>query len=50
MSPMGPNMDLTLRRRNIAGDDMWKAACKQPERYDDVLFIYLHNIFKKSNK
>lgn len=23
-------MDLTLRRSNLAGDDMWKMACKQP--------------------
>jgi ribosome production factor 2 len=27
---MGPNMDLSLRRSTLAGDDMWKAALKTP--------------------
>lgn len=30
LGPMGPNMDLTLRRSTLAGDDMWKASLKQP--------------------
>ena len=27
---MGPHMDLTLRRSQAAGEDLWKAACKVP--------------------
>ena len=27
---MGPHMDLTLRRNQPAGEDLWKAACKTP--------------------
>ena len=27
---MGPHMDITLRRSQPAGEDLWKAACKTP--------------------
>ena len=27
----GPAIDLTVRRHQLGGDDMWKAACKQPK-------------------
>lgn len=29
--PMGPFMDLTLRRHQPAADDLWKVACKRPK-------------------
>ena len=40
LGDMGPNMDLTLRRFSLGGDDMWKAACKQPITLDFVLFKF----------
>lgn len=30
LEEMGPHFDLTLRRNQLASDDMWKVACKQP--------------------
>jgi ribosome production factor 2 len=31
LHPMGPNLNLTLRRSKFAQDDMWKAACRTPK-------------------
>lgn len=39
---MGPNMDLTIRRNQLASDDMWKTACKQPKGY--VYTVLAHRI------
>jgi ribosome production factor 2 len=32
LKPMGPFMDLSLRRSQVAAEDMLKAACKKPKR------------------
>ena len=32
LNPMGPFLDLTIRRHQLASDDMWKVACKKPRR------------------
>ena len=42
---MGPNMDLTLRRSTLAGDDMWKAALKQPVTYVANIIMFLLLIY-----
>lgn len=42
LGAMGPNMDLTLRRSTLAGDDMWKAALKQPVTYVTARVIIVH--------
>lgn len=31
LEPMGPSMDLTLRRHQFASADLWKVACKKPK-------------------
>jgi ribosome production factor 2 len=31
LEPMGPNMDLTLRRSQLPSEDLWKTACRQPD-------------------
>lgn len=31
LTSMGPNMDLTVRRTQLASEDMWKTACKKPK-------------------
>lgn len=33
LNPMGPFLDLSLRRHQMASDDMWKIACKKSKRY-----------------
>ena len=30
LTPMGPHVDLTVRRTQAASEDLWKTACKQP--------------------
>jgi len=30
LAPMGPFMDLTLRRSQLPSEDLWKTACKKP--------------------
>lgn len=30
--PMGPFMDLTVRRQSLASDDLWNQACKRPKK------------------
>ena len=32
LKPMGPFMDLTLRRSQFASEDLWKTACKKPKQ------------------
>lgn len=36
LKPMGPNMDLTVRRTQLASEDMWKVACKRPKLPEQI--------------
>lgn len=36
LSPMGAYMDLSVRRTQIAADDIFKGACRKPKRYVTV--------------
>ena len=38
LKPMGPFMDLSVRRSQTASEDLWKAACKKPKMY---VFVFV---------
>ena len=39
--PMGPYMDLVVRRTQLAADDLFKISCKRPKRYVNRWFLFV---------
>lgn len=39
LNPMGPFLDLSVRRHQMASDDMWKIACKKSKRFVFAFFF-----------
>lgn len=42
LSNMGPFWDLTVRRTQLASEDLWKLSCKQPKMYVTLCAYMFH--------